>query len=229
MALYSWILSSILVGSQCLAYDAFYIAQANSYLLKSPIELYKKKNEESQVVGRFEILQKLQPFASETFGDKISDIFKYVKPYVNVNFDFGYKGISITESQIPEEFRFEALEEALVKGFEASESMISYYRMGKQLSFSTRLFLSEKYTTTKNLDKESRILEPFESNFKQTLKYGLGVQWQKLINQDKNIAIEIYYMQRMAGLWKIRNLLPEPSPGEPLTLDSLNFSLSWKI
>lgn len=209
-----------------------YVDQA-LMILKHPSS--DQKNLELQIV-HFEDLV-ISSYSKST-SYTANDLFKDLVNLFDFDFDFAYKGISVTRSQMPHQLNYQALEDAVLTGFEARETLVSYCELHQNWSLLGHVSLLEKYTS-KRRDLESfeqpfpqfdnQVMDTYSRAYEQTVKYGMGVRWKKDLSEDTKITIDAVMLHKTQGSWNIEELFFQDYNYSGAQFDSWKFSINFKF
>jgi hypothetical protein len=164
-------------------------------------------------------LLKLKSISSQSSYLRIpSSVFIVAFP-LNFNFALKYKGIKKTkEERLPLPLNYHAREFEVVEGFEAGETLSSYFKLNPQWKIISRVGIFEKWETEKLEYEEAHQVEilpqqMFSKRFTGTLKYALGCMWDIEMQRERKMSMEFLMQQTTVNQWKIEEfLLSERNP-----------------
>jgi len=145
-------------------------------------------------------------------AQEISTMFMMNGLPIDFDFDIKYKKIKETKGERPHPLlNYLARESEILEGFEAGETLLSYYRITPNIKLVSQLALFEQWVTEKQHYDEVHHLGPMAEEMKEdiekitgTFKYGLGWIWDIEMHHQRKMSVEFLMQQKTNNQWQVQ-------------------------
>lgn len=178
-----------------------------------------------------------QYFRQLAIAESISNIFLMNRLPIDFDFDIKYKKIKKTKGERPHPLlNYLAREPEITEGFEAGETLLSYYRVTRHIRLLSKITLFEKWVTEREHYEEAHHLEHMSEEIQQgiekitgTIKYGLGWVWDIPMKRERKISVEFLMQQRTYNQWHVQERVIQNFQGSGAAFDHwvLTFTLDF--